>query len=178
MIISCPECNKRFKVDQNLIPNDGRLLQCSNCLHKWHFIIKKNDEKIEEPIISEEVITDEHPKLKKDDFENKIDNKPVDSPLEIINKDLPKKYNKIAKNNNKSKTNKRSQVIKKNKKKDEKINLINAIFILIISFLALLLILDTFKEEFSKFLPFLGSYLDSFYEILIDIKFFINDLFR
>ena len=50
MIISCPECNKRFNIDQNLIPKDGRLLQCSNCMHKWHFIIKKKEEIIEEPI--------------------------------------------------------------------------------------------------------------------------------
>ncbi len=56
MIISCPECNKRFNIDQNLIPEDGRLLQCSNCMHKWHFIIKKNEEIIEEPLKSEEVI--------------------------------------------------------------------------------------------------------------------------
>ena len=54
MIISCPECNKRFNIDQNLIPEDGRLLQCSNCMHKWHFIIEKKEEIIEEPIKSEE----------------------------------------------------------------------------------------------------------------------------
>ena len=47
MIISCPECNKRFNIDQNLIPEDGRLLQCSNCMHKWHFIIEKKEEIIE-----------------------------------------------------------------------------------------------------------------------------------
>ena len=44
MIISCPECSSRFNIDQNLIPKDGRLLQCSNCMHKWHFIIKNNEE--------------------------------------------------------------------------------------------------------------------------------------
>ena len=59
MIISCPECNKRFNINQNLIPEDGRLLQCSSCMHKWHFIIKKNDKIIEDPIISEQVITED-----------------------------------------------------------------------------------------------------------------------
>ena len=57
MIISCPECNKRFNIDQNLIPEDGRLLQCSNCMHKWHFIIEKKEKIIEQPIKSEEIIT-------------------------------------------------------------------------------------------------------------------------
>ena len=56
MIISCPNCNKRFNIDQSLIPDEGRLLQCSNCMHKWHFIIKKNEEIIEEPIKSEKAI--------------------------------------------------------------------------------------------------------------------------
>ena len=58
MIISCPECSKRFNIDQNLIPKDGRLLQCSNCMHKWHFIIEKKEEIIEQPIKSEEIITE------------------------------------------------------------------------------------------------------------------------
>ena len=44
MIISCPNCNKKFKIDQNLIPISGRLLQCSNCKHKWHFKIERKDE--------------------------------------------------------------------------------------------------------------------------------------
>ena len=65
MIISCPECNKRFNIDQNLIPEDGRLLQCSNCMHKWHFIIKKNEEIIEQPIKSEEVIIENKNQEKK-----------------------------------------------------------------------------------------------------------------
>ena len=37
MIIECPNCNKKFEIDQNLVPNDGRLLQCGNCSHKWFF---------------------------------------------------------------------------------------------------------------------------------------------
>ena len=43
MIISCPNCNKKFKIDQNIIPIGGRLLQCSNCKHKWHFKIEKKE---------------------------------------------------------------------------------------------------------------------------------------
>ena len=65
MIISCPECNKRFNIDQNLIPEDGRLLQCSNCMHKWHFIIEKNEKIIEQPIKSEEIITESKNQEKK-----------------------------------------------------------------------------------------------------------------
>jgi predicted Zn finger-like uncharacterized protein len=37
MIIDCPDCNKKFNIDQNLIPSNGRLLQCGSCNHKWFF---------------------------------------------------------------------------------------------------------------------------------------------
>ena len=40
MIISCTECKKKFKVESDLIPDQGRLLQCGLCNHKWFFKIK------------------------------------------------------------------------------------------------------------------------------------------
>ena len=41
MIISCENCNKNFEVDSALIPENGRLLQCSVCDHKWFYKISK-----------------------------------------------------------------------------------------------------------------------------------------
>ena len=43
MIIVCPCCEKKFEIDQNLIPDAGRLLQCGFCNEKWFF---ENDKKI------------------------------------------------------------------------------------------------------------------------------------
>jgi len=43
MIISCNQCSKKFEIESSLIPNEGRLLQCSSCNHKWFY--KKNLEK-------------------------------------------------------------------------------------------------------------------------------------
>ena len=51
MIIECNNCNKQFTVPSKLIPNEGRLLQCSSCNHKWHFkkeIQFKKIQKVEE----------------------------------------------------------------------------------------------------------------------------------
>ena len=31
MIINCIKCNKKFNVDNNLIPDQGRLLKCGKC---------------------------------------------------------------------------------------------------------------------------------------------------
>ena len=42
MIITCEKCSKTFNIQDKLVPEKGRLLQCGNCNHKWFFIpIKK-----------------------------------------------------------------------------------------------------------------------------------------
>ena len=50
MIIDCPVCNKKFDIDQDLIPTDGRLLQCGSCNHKWFFKLNINEKKPEKEI--------------------------------------------------------------------------------------------------------------------------------
>ena len=164
MIISCPECNKRFNIDQNLIPKDGRLLQCSNCMHKWHFIIKKNEEIIEEPIKSEEVIT-----------ENKNQEKKINPSQEFIPIEDETVEKKLKKE---QKVKKKKKKKTKKKKKDKPIKLLNMIIVIIISVAALIIIIDTFRIELSKYMPFLNPMLDSFYAIIADINSFIKDLIR
>ena len=47
MIITCNNCHKKFNIDSALISENGRLLQCSACDHKWFFkkeIIKKPED--------------------------------------------------------------------------------------------------------------------------------------
>ena len=165
MIISCPECNKRFNIDQNLIPEDGRLLQCSNCMHKWHFIIEKKEKIIEQPIKSEEIITESK------NQEKKIN--PSQEFIPIENETVEKELKKEQKATNKIK--KKEQ---KRKKKDKPIKLLNMIMVIIISVAALIIIIDTFRIELSKYMPFLNPMLDSFYEIIADINSFIKDLIR
>ena len=165
MIISCPECNKRFNIDQNLIPEDGRLLQCSNCMHKWHFIIEKNEKIIEQPIKSEEIITESK------NQEKKINPSQEFIPIEV--ETVEKKLKKEQKVTNKIK--KKEQ---KRKKKDKPIKLLNMIIVIIISVAALIIIIDTFRIELSKYMPFLNPMLESFYAIIADINSFIKDLIR
>ena len=165
MIISCPECNKRFNIDQNLIPEDGRLLQCSNCMHKWHFIIEKKEKIIEQPIKSEEIITESK------NQEKKIN--PSQEFIPIENETVEKELKKEQKATNKIK--KKEQ---KRKKKDKPIKLLNMIMVIIISVAALIIVIDTFRIELSKYMPFLNPMLDSFYAIIADINSFIKDLIR
>ena len=37
MIITCENCNKKFEINDDLIPERGRLLQCGSCDHQWFF---------------------------------------------------------------------------------------------------------------------------------------------
>ena len=50
MIIACPNCKKKFDIEDSLIPGKGRLLQCSSCDNKWFFKkrieVKKKIERI------------------------------------------------------------------------------------------------------------------------------------
>lgn len=36
MILACPSCNSRFRVDADKLPTQGRTVRCSKCGHTWH----------------------------------------------------------------------------------------------------------------------------------------------
>ena len=42
MIISCPSCKKKFDIDANLIPKEGRNLQCGSCLNVWFYKFERS----------------------------------------------------------------------------------------------------------------------------------------
>ena len=68
MIITCPNCNKQFKIDNSLIPNEGRDLQCGSCNNVWFYKIEEiNNEVLElnEEIISEDIETKNEKKEEK-----------------------------------------------------------------------------------------------------------------
>ena len=66
MIINCPYCEKKFEVDESLIPQNGRLLKCGSCDQTWFFnknssyrpadLIEKNKEFIKAPQKKDQVI--------------------------------------------------------------------------------------------------------------------------
>ena len=64
MIISCEKCNKKFELEDNLIPESGRFLQCGSCSHKWHYMpdkIIKLDQEIGQ--INENILTEDKIKI-------------------------------------------------------------------------------------------------------------------
>ena len=150
MIITCDQCLKKFEIESNLIPQKGRLLQCSSCAHKWFY---KRD-------VSEETkVVLEHQDIK------------------------TKKIEPTIKENNNIKIFNDSESFKKNKRKhpykyleNKKLIFLNVILVFIISIIALIVLLDTFKSPISLMIPNIKFILETLYETLSNILLFIQDL--
>ena len=150
MIIACPLCKKNFEINQKLIPLDGRMLQCGSCDHQWLFKFKD-----ETKISKEETTIDEVPR---DEFikEESIPEKKIDINIEEINL-----------------TEKNTELQNKNK-----LNYFNIILVGIISFIALILVLETFKVYLSSIFPNIEILLNNLYQSLEDMKLFTLDLIK
>ena len=164
MIITCPNCNKQFKIDNSLIPDEGRDLQCGSCNHIWFYNIQeKNNEVLElkQEIISEDIET------KAENKEDKIEEKK--QPEEIIKTEINNK--KKEKNLEKQKN---TTTLKKTENKGSKF--FSYLIVFIISFVALIILLDTLKTPLINVFPGLEIILFNLFETLQDIKLFIIDL--
>ena len=160
MIITCPNCNKQFMIDNSLIPDEGRDLQCGSCNHVWfHKIDEQNNEvlKLDEEIKSKEI--DISPKNKKEIIKEK------DQP--------PKKFKNEPKKIISEKQ--KDETISKNKgNKGNKF--FSYLIVFILSFIALIILLDTLKTPLINVFPGLEIILFNLFETLQDIKLFIIDL--
>ena len=169
MIISCPNCIKKFNIDEKLIPINGRLLQCSSCKHRWHYDLPKDQNIVSE--LSKDEITEDTTKV------DLIKINPAKSNDEIKSK--IKKKQKIKKTR-KKKTKENEDEVSDNiaEPKNTSRSFFNILLIIIITFIALILVLDTFKNNLSDYFPFLIPALNNFYEIMFDISSFIKDLIK
>ena len=154
MIITCPSCKKSFQIDSSLIPIEGRNLKCGSCGHVWFF---KNEEK------NLELKTEIIPNVK------------IES-----DKKIQKKINVNKKNlrdgiiNNKDKA-----LIKyEEESKITLTNLLGYIVVSILSFMGLILLLDTFQIQLSSIFPNLELLLYNLYETMKDMLLFVRDLIR
>ena len=164
MIITCPNCNKQFKIDNSLVPDEGRDLQCGSCNHIWFYNIQeKNNDVLElkQEIISEDIET------KAVNKEDKIEEKQQSE--EIIKTEINNK--KKEKNSEKQKN---TTPLKKKENKGSKF--FSYLIVFIISFVALIILLDTLKTPLINVFPGLEIILFNLFETLQDIKLFIIDL--
>ena len=147
MIITCPSCQKKFKLDNNLLPENGRTLQCGSCDYKWFF--KKNDKDVivEKPLeltqTKDEVVDEIKVNLETTLAQNTQENQIVDDGLNI-----------------------------------SLLKIFNYFIVLIITVIAAIIFLDTFKNNLSSVFPSLELFLYNLFETIKDINLFVKDLIR
>jgi hypothetical protein len=146
-------------VNSNVIPEKGRLLQCNGCNNKWFFKKEITNEPITTDI--ENINHEKTEPIKIDNTDNQefFDNQNENDfslgkieKLEAVdtNADIPK--------------------VKKN------YNIFGLIVVIIITFIALILVLDTFQNPLSKVFPKIEFLLYNLYETIKDIGLFLKDL--
>ena len=158
MIISCENCNKRFEVSDNLIPEQGRLLQCSSCDHKWFF---KKTEKLIEKKEPKKIIKEDDNKILSETFVEKTIEK------EEITSTTLNEETLSGIDDQEPQT-----------KKDKKTNYLKIFIVIIITFVAIIIIIDTFKHQIIFIYPDIEILLSNLYESLRDINLFLRDLIK
>ena len=148
MIIVCPSCRKKFELEDNLIPEKGRLLKCGSCNQTWFFnknVGEQTKVLLDEPIKQEKKIS-----YKDENIGKSLPNTPIQPGSELI-KYRPKYSFTFGK-------------------------FLNYIIVSIITFVAIIIILDTFKSPLSNFFPDLELVLYNLFETLRDLILFAKDL--
>ena len=154
MIVQCNNCHKKFDLDANLIPEEGRLLQCSACNNTW-FFKKKKIETPQEVTKSEIQNNKEEETISPKNDDANSSEKPSND--EIENVEVEKTIEPLPDKKN--------------------YRILNILVVSIISFAAFIIIIDTFKTPLGKIVPNTELLLYNLYETFRDIGLFIQDLF-
>jgi predicted Zn finger-like uncharacterized protein len=163
MIIDCINCTKKFEVKASLIPDNGRTIQCGSCNHVW-FYKPKND-------LSTDEVKTEISSLKSND--NVLENKKDENLNEKLSKtEDTSNLEKVANTGPIS-----VELINENKKTTFNISKFLSYFLVfLITFIALIIVLDTFKSPLSSIIPGLEIFLYNFFETLKDLYLLIKNL--
>ena len=145
---TCEKCNKKFEIADELIPDNGRLLQCGSCSYQWHYMPTSRIKLVNEIDSNEST-----KKIEKTHQKKKIKKNKTNYNINISNKEYTQKNQK-------------------------KIGFLSYVLVIIISFIALIIISDTFKSFLGSFVPNIDFYLSSLYESLKDIFLFFKDLIK
>ena len=152
MIIVCPCDQKSFNIDDKLIPKEGRLVKCGVCNHTWFFKPSENIKKKQDTATPDTAINEEENKEFISVKRNNETIKPKVDKTKGSKKYLP--------------------AIKKEKSK----NFSKLFLVFLITIIAIVILIDTFKVPLSYIVPNINFYLDNLYQSLIDIKLFTINL--
>ena len=149
MIIVCPSCEKNFNVDEELIPDKGRLLKCGSCNQTWFF---NKNENIEIKPSTNKVFAEEKTNIKQ---------KKIRKPVSNFSTNIKKG----------------SELVKYKPKYNFTFGkFLSYIIVSIITFVAIIIVLDTFKDPLSNIFPNLEIVLYNLFETLRDLILFAKDL--
>ena len=147
MIIVCPCGEKKFEVDENLIPDTGRLLKCGSCDQTWFFnknVSVQTEPLIDKPANQKKILYKDH------NIDKSASKEPIKPGSELI-KYKPKYNFTFGK-------------------------FLSYIIVSIITFIAIVIVLDTFKSPLSNIFPNLELVLYNLFETLRDLILFAKDL--
>lgn len=163
MIIDCINCSKKFEINSSLIPENGRTIQCGSCNHVWFYKTHIDTQKTE---------------TTSDVNENQNDTE-VD--ISLTNNQLYQNHDnqeeKKIFNTNEKLISDTIEDKNKTKKTFGISKFLSYLLVSIISFIALIIVLDTFKSPLSSTIPGLEKFLYNLFETLKDLYLFIKNLF-
>ena len=207
MILECNNCLKKFTVSDSDIPDKGRTVQCGNCSAQWFqrpitpSVRTDNlaENKVHSKISSSSTanvldIHDVDREPSKNEFkasDGKIykflgnqwaEVLPSGKAGRLARKKISKELNKLAgkKQVKKNKTIQESNqsVNQYQEKQNNGMGIFSFLIILVISVAAIILLLDTFRNQLISFFPNLDNYLVYVFETLNNIYIIIKDLFN
>ena len=165
MIITCPNCKKQFRIDQALIPVNGRDLKCGSCEYVWFFKIEEKKSKILS--LSEDIISNEDKSVLFEEEKEQI----------IKKQSLSQNITEIKGDKNNSKIIDKQITTNNTNKENSSSKFFSYLIVSVISFVALIILVDTLKLPLINVFPGLEIILFNLFEILKDIKLFIIDLY-
>ena len=160
MIIECINCNKKFDVNSELIPASGRTIQCGSCGHIWFF-----NPSAQETSIKREIKTSKKTQVKRQKINFEKKNQLTRNPTKNYNQTKPQNTKKNY-----------ELAPYKSKSTFSLSKLLSYIIVLIITFVAVIIVIDTFKSPIYKMFPNVENIIFSLFEVLKDIELFIKDL--
>jgi len=156
MIITCPCEKKQFKIDSSLIPVEGRELQCGSCEKVWFY---KPQNESEAPLTLNNNVSTNKKEQNNDVIEKNLEISKTLQQEKIIEAEIGKEKLKTVE-----------------KSEGKKPKLFSYLIVSIISFVALIILVDTLKTPLINVFPGLEVILFNLFETLQDIKLFIIDL--
>ena len=167
MIITCPCKKKKFEIDAALIPDKGRTIQCGSCNHVWFYTPKIES--------SRNQLTSEISET----FDNTLENdKNIND--EITSQDQEETLQNISISENDT-VNEKINFDKKLNKKNRKNSInfskfLSYFLVLLISFVSIIILLDTLKSPLNIIFPDLEIILYNLFETIKDIYLFLENL--